>query len=376
MSRVRQAALVVAVNLAVLAALLLLIEGAASAVLALRDDTERADLAERLHTAHDPELGWVNIPERSHPDMYGPGIGLTINPQGFRGTRPTTGDVPPGMVRVVCSGDSFTLGFGVADSATWCHQLGVIDARLEPVNMGQGGYGFDQAFLWYRRDGMPLDHQVQVMAFISDDFRRMEDDHFLGFPKPLLTLVGDSLHVSRVPRPPRTGVLGFFARFADPVHSLRSVELLRRLRVRATGGADAPTPSDSARASAARARVRPVVARVIATLAERHHASGSRLLLVHLPTAYELDGFVADVAREWGAFVSQEAEAQGVGYLDLFPAFEALDPASREAMFIAPEAVDFPAAAGHYTAAGNRLVARAVHAELERAGWLPASRPE
>lgn len=369
MSRVRRAATVVAVNLAVLAGLLLLIEGAASAVLALRDDTERADLAERRHTVHDAELGWVNIPNADHPDMYGAGIGLTTNPQGFRGTRPTPAEVPPGLVRVICSGDSFTLGFGVADDDTWCHLLGLIHPGLDPVNMGQGGYGFDQAFLWYRRDGLPLEHQVQVMAFISDDFRRMEDDHFLGYPKPLLSRVGDSLHASRVPPPARTGVVGFLMRFTDPLHALRSVELLRRIR---GGGAASP---DAEQARAARARVRPVVAGVLAALAEGHRARGSRLLLVHLPTAYELDGFVADVAREWGDFVREEAARHGVGFLDLFPVFAGLDPQARAAMFIAPEAVDFPAAAGHYTPAGNRLVAREVVGWLERSGWLAAPAP-
>ena len=191
MGRLRRAALLVLVNLGVLVLLLVLVEGGASLLLFLRDAGRTQALAERLHTVHDPELGWVNEPGVHQPDMYGPGVGLTINAQGFRSTEPTPTRTAGGAIRLVCSGDSFTLGYGVADDATWCHQLAEIDPRLETVNMGQGGYGFDQAWLWYRRDGAPLEHRIHVFAFITDDFRRMERDRFLGYAKPLLGVDGD-----------------------------------------------------------------------------------------------------------------------------------------------------------------------------------------
>lgn len=367
--RLRGVALLVLVNLAVFCVLALLLEGAATLALNLREGPERADLAERLHTVYDAELGWVNIPGTSRPGMYGPGIDLSINPQGFRGTTAVTPHVQPGTVRVVCSGDSFTLGFGVADTSTWCHRLGALDPRLETVNMGQGGYGFDQAILWYRRDGMPLEHHVQVLAFISDDFRRMEEGHFLGYPKPLLTMVGDSLHVAPAPRSGRGGIRAFLARFADPIDSLRTVELLRRIRGR-VGTEGAAEGTDEQAARAARNRVRPVVATLVAQLVDWHRQNGSRLLLVHLPTSYELDGFVADIAEEWSEFVGDLAEQHGIGYLDLFPVFRGYDPSARAALFIDGEVVDFPAAAGHYTPEGNRLVAEEVHSWLGHEGWL------
>ena len=70
-------------------------------------------LAERIHTRYDAELGWVNVPGLSLPDFYGPAKNLTINDQGFRGARSVTKRVPPQKLRIVCSGDSFTLGYGV-----------------------------------------------------------------------------------------------------------------------------------------------------------------------------------------------------------------------------------------------------------------------
>jgi hypothetical protein len=39
---------------------------------------------ERLYTRYDTELGWVSRPNVSIPDMYGAGIFLKTNRQGFR----------------------------------------------------------------------------------------------------------------------------------------------------------------------------------------------------------------------------------------------------------------------------------------------------
>ena len=158
--------------------------------------------AERLHTRYDRELGWVSIPDLSLPDLYGPGLGLTTNARGFRGPGRVE-PLAPGARRVICSGDSFTLGYGVGDLETWCSQLGSQEPRLDAVNMGQGGYGVDQAYLWYKRDGRGLDHQAHVFAFITDDLRRMLETDFHGFGKPHLEPGGRECRDAQRPRPPR-----------------------------------------------------------------------------------------------------------------------------------------------------------------------------
>ena len=45
----------------------------------------------------------------------------------------------------------------------------VANTKPETINMGQVGYGVDQAFLWYRRDADDLDVDVQFLAFIPND---------------------------------------------------------------------------------------------------------------------------------------------------------------------------------------------------------------
>ncbi len=161
----------------------------------------RAPLAEKGHTRYDPELGWVNTPNVALKDYYGPGLDLTTNAQGFRGTSPVPVAVPPGMFRIICSGDSMTLGYGVRDDQTWCQALASLDPRLEAVNMGQGGYGVDQAYLWFRRDGARLDHQVHIFAFIVSDFNRMQSESFYDYQKPVLVVRNGSIVVTNTPVP-------------------------------------------------------------------------------------------------------------------------------------------------------------------------------
>jgi hypothetical protein len=63
--------------------------------------------------------------------------------------------------------------------------------------MGQGGYGVDQAYLWYKRDGTKIEHNIQLFAFIESDFDRMRSAAFLGYSKPRLTVTGGQLSIGR-----------------------------------------------------------------------------------------------------------------------------------------------------------------------------------
>ncbi|HKJ23704.1 MAG TPA: hypothetical protein VKB65_02700, partial [Myxococcota bacterium] len=184
-------------------------------------------VAERAHTDYDPELGWVSRPGVSAPDLYGPGASLHTNGRGFRGRSETAARPAPGRTRVLCSGDSFALGYGVDDDETWCHQLERIDPRLETVNLGQGGYGIDQSYLWWRRAAADLDYHALLFTFIVEDFARMEATDFLGYGKPKLALRGDEIVVEHVPVPRAPYLWPWLSRLSA-TSQLRSVALLRR----------------------------------------------------------------------------------------------------------------------------------------------------
>ena len=133
----RQFAFVVLFNLLLLSVLILAIEGVAR-VAHLMEEAPEVVVAERMHTRYDELLGWAVVPRVTVPNMYGTGAHVSITDRGFRGTVELANPVPEGVIRIVCSGDSFTFGHGVGDEDTCCARIGRVPG-FESVNMGQGG---------------------------------------------------------------------------------------------------------------------------------------------------------------------------------------------------------------------------------------------
>lgn len=154
------------------------------------------NIAEEIHTEYDPLLGWINKKNIFLPNMYGPGIFLSTNEDRFRKT--TTNPNSKSLV-TICTGDSFTLGYGVDDKHTWCSLLS--KDKLQTINMGQGGYGIDQNYLWYQRDAGTIQHTFHIMAFIVYDFDRALTDNFLGYSKPYLKIENNLLVNTDYPVP-------------------------------------------------------------------------------------------------------------------------------------------------------------------------------
>ena len=339
----------VIVNAAVLAGVLIVVEGVASYASVLRSYATAPALAERRHTRYDDLLGWSNTPNADIPDMYGPGVGLRINSQGLRSDREFAREVPAGKVRVICSGDSFTLGYGVGNDHTWCQGLSALDPRLETINMGQGGYGVDQAYLWYRRDGGALEHQMHLFAFVSDDLPRASALAYSGYPKPRLVLNGTELAVTGVPVPGPSNPR--LRRLVERAQHLRTVTVLQTLwKMAGFGPAEDLSPADTHR----------VIAKLLADLKLLNEQRSSKLILVYLPT--ELDLREPDTG--WVPPVAREAASLGIPYIDLADDFMAVAPVERANLFIKKGELDYPGSEGHYTVAGNALVARALLAKI------------
>ena len=316
-----------------------LVEGTASLALfalAMRN----AHLVEEHFTERDTLLGWINIPNASKPDLFGPGRSLRINGQRFRHAGELAAVAPAGKKRVICSGDSFTLGYGVDDTQTWCALLAADEPSLETVNMGQAGYGLDQAYLWYVRDGLPLRPQVQLFSIINDDFRRMNIDRFGGFPKPRLAVDSSgALRTVGVPVPnPGTGP--FMARLLTTVRTLRAFQALQQV---APVGQGRATQVDSA-------GTRNVARALMRDMAVRDSAIGAKLVVVYLPT---IDDFKGKASDSWRQSVRDAAAQDGYQYVDLVEELRRLSPDSVDGMFIPRGQLAFRGAAGHYTEAGN-----------------------
>src|SRR5262249_3191869 len=347
----------VATNIAIFSLILVVIEGLASYALLGRDLTTHS-LAEGRYTKYDPDLGWVNEPSVHIPNMYGRGVYLNTNSQGFRNSHDFDTAVPNGKYRIICSGDSFTLGFGVDNDHTWCQELTSLDPRLETVNMGEGGYGVDQAYLWYKRDGVKLEHHVHLMAFITDDFHRMQLDSFLGYGKPVIDIENGMLVVKNVPVPRRAYNFPWLTSNIQYVRRLRTVELLERIS-RKIGFA--PDDTDLLSEKKRNEKTREVLRKIFEDLKRLNEEYSSKLVLVYLPTMGEVGG---NAPEEWIHFLETESRDLDIPLINAISIFRSLPYEHVADMFIREGQIDYRDAAGHLNDRGNEFVAKAIYEAL------------
>jgi len=323
-------------------------EVAARVWLATHVPGEPPRLTEQIHCEYDAQLGWRNLPNVSRPDIYGKGLSLTTNGRGFRALEEHATEIPAGRYRVVCLGDSFTMGYGVDDLATYPACLQRLCPELQAVNMGLGGYGLDQDYLWYLADGTALDTDVLLFAFIDADLNRLGMDAFGGFSKPRIDVQGDELVVLNVPVP-----RGWTTRDQAPPAGAGFVESLALWRLGHPPAARAGPAIPVAKTEEEFAHTLSVAARLFDELAELSAARGQRFVLMYLPTgplAGNAPTPVALWAREYSA-------SSGTPLVDMGAAFQAM-PREDIARNYLPDR--------HLSAAGNEFVARTLIAELSR----------
>lgn len=382
---------VVLANLAVVLVLVALIEGLASLGVVGRELLTNTDYAERVYTEYDADLGWISLPAVERPNAFAPGVGVRTNRQRFRADREVPAELPADRLRLVAAGDSFTFGYGVANPDVWVEILDQREPWLETVNLAQGGYGLDQAFLRYRRDGALVAHDVAVLAFIANDFKRMEMDRFIGYDKPFLDLDAQGrLVVRNVPVPRGSAVRRGLARLAPGLRRLRSFELTASW----FGAEDLPAEGQQTRAEIAeelhfvaehpdRKRRQAIVVELIAEFGELARQRGAVPVLLYLPTRNDAEGTRGE-SREWRGVVRAASIAAKVPCFDLVDEVRRMPPGRRDRLFLSRElAADIQ---GHYTPEGNAWVAgqlpprlRGV-AELQRLAarrgvGLPAAAP-
>jgi hypothetical protein len=352
------------INLGLTAILLLALEGWASARAAHRRAAEqvaeaRPIVAERLHTEYDALLGWINRPNIAISNFYGAGRHLTTNGQRVRNHAGRDSPVDPTLTRLVVSGDSFTFGYGVGDQDSWAARLDQEAPGLEVVNMGQGGYCLGQAYLWYRRDGQHLDHQLHLMAFITEDYNRMARDRFMGYGKPVLRAHDDRLVVDNVP-PPRPRTPG--PRWQTLGAALQNLHLAQALSARVARG------SAPARAGDALSTQKTAIL-LFAELHRLHLEAGRAGALVHLPIERDYRDGASNGWRNW---LRLESERNGWTFVDLVAEMRRLPAGEIAGLFIQSDHGRFRGSRGHYSEKGNAFIADALRRQLrQHPGWTP-----
>lgn len=284
---------------------------------------------ERLHEYH-PELGWSNLKNHRVPHRYGENNHATHNSQGFRGKADYSRDIPSDRYRIISLGDSFTYGVDVDDRDTFPAQLEVACPAIQSVNMGVAGYGIDQVYLWYMSEGVRLDTDLLLFAFIEDDFSRMKMNAFLTKnPKPQLVLQGDTLKPVNIPVPTwgDAGSTGWLEEFPNRT---ALVQILRKVY----------------NTYIERYDVFPVAERVFEVMNDCSQQRNQKFVLVYLPSKKDFaNDQETDVARE----VQRIAERKQIAFLNLMGAFKSLPPEELARLFV-PDG-------RHYSKHGNRFVA-------------------
>lgn len=312
----------------------------------------RADIvAERIHTEYDPMLGWINKPDLFIADMYGPGKYFQTNSQRFRNKKDFETKIPPMMSRWICCGDSFTLGYGVDNDNTWCAQLSSMAPNIETVNMGQGGYGIDQSYLWFMRDGTKLQYDLLIFAFITSDLSRAISSKFRNYSKPLLTENDGKIITENIPVPKPGIITRYIPKFEPALQSLRIIKLIHALLAKL----QTETNGRIGSRDDAILRIEKLTTAIFNSLTNYNRENNRRVLFVYLPTQLEYrENTRTEHVRN---FISNQAKENNWLFIDLFDDFRKLEPEVVSSLFLQRDLPGYKASKGHYTEKGNRYIA-------------------
>jgi lysophospholipase L1-like esterase len=300
---------------------------------------------------HDPQLGWRNkrsFAVRSEPPGLGRAFEVKLTSSGMRGEREVAAPA------VVALGDSFTFGWGVDGKDAWPAVLDrALAPRAEVANAGVCGFGVDQMRLLLD-ELLERKPRVVLLSVIADDLRRATRASFAvtGVPKPLFVLGDDgSLTLTHVPVPklgPGDATSKVDAEGSHVIWAIR--DAWRRASVALSKDPEA----QDERWTLGHA--------LIVDCAKAARAKGARLAVALVPTEGGLA--TGDGCRR----LMTGLEAEGIPFLDLYPAFEA-----RRAKD--PGAKLFFAADPHPSEEGHAIIAAEWKAFLEKRGLLDTEAP-
>lgn len=331
-------------NLALLAGSLALALGGAELVLrALLGDGYEIH-PQGLYSA-DPVVGYVPTPNFAGTfarEEYEHGV--RIGESGLRGEDPRPRR--PETYRIVCLGDSFTWGLGVADDEAYPHLLEQRLSRRFPgvdvqvLNAGVPGYGTADELRYFGSRVEALDPDLVIVQFLAENDFNDNRQPALG----RVELRDGWLHSAEPPRPQPQRTIDWLKRHSVLARAVseRAGYLAARLGLATATDGDRFSQADSARA-----------ARLLGEVAALAAARGAASLFVFVtgqtPVVAERPVEVA-AAR----VIKEAARAAGADFLSLTPALR-----RRTDRFELYYPLD-----GHWTARGHAAAAEVIGAYI------------
>jgi len=184
------------------------------------------------------------------------------------------------------------------------------------------------------------------------------------YAKPVLEVANGTLVVKNVPVPRRAYYFTWVTQNIENLKSLRTVEFLNRVQRKIRV---APTDSPQLTQRERDEKARKILRTIFEDLQRLNQQHSSKLVLVYLPTIYELEGKGLPQwtdPEEWTEFLEEEARALGIPLINLFSEFRSLPDNEMVHLFIPKGQLPYLSAEGHFNDAGNELVARVIHDKL------------
>jgi lysophospholipase L1-like esterase len=335
---------------------------------------------------YDPELGWRHVPGAAgwlvSPEFS---VEYRINAQGLR-DREVQVERVPGQARVLCFGDSFVEGWGVRAEERVSEMLQQRLPGAEVVNFGVAGYGTDQEWLLYEKQGRRFRPDWVVLFFYGNDLwnnaarqgigaERGFKPYFQVGPEGRLLLGGVPVRKS-----------GFWEQGEQAWHQALPAYLYQHLHllalVRRSAAPEVPRQQQEryyrglyGEGGSQEAAAWELTGRLLQAFAHSVEGAGGRLLLVYVPALVQIEAEDWKMKRELYGLVGEYdlrqpqrklqglALAAGIPFLDLDTVFA--QQALSQTLYFRDS---------HWNPAGHALAAAAVAARLEGAGWVPAAR--
>lgn len=337
---------------------------------------------EAKYINHHPELGWSIIPNGAFGDYQ-------ANSQSLRADSDFT-LVPNDKIRIATFGDSFVHCDEVSNDQTWQEHLNRINAKLETMNFGVGGYGMDQAYLRYLEDGRPFKPDIVLIGFMTENptrnmsiFRPFYLPHsMLPLSKPRFHMVNGKLMLIENPLKKlsdyqdlldnekamrlKLSHLDYFYNYRYGEHpmdfflTVRLFKILKgiylRPRQKIFNGYEYNPKSEIFQVSMG----------IIKKFAESVRAEGAQPIVVFLPNSGDFWRLKEHDTKNYRPFM-EIMDQEGIPYFD-FTAELLEDILADE------EPATFYSPRYHFSGKGNEYLARYIHEHLKNGGFLDKAR--
>ena len=151
----------------------------------------------RIHR-FDPVVGWVKLADTEmHRQTSEFDVRVRTNSRGLRGPETWSYDRVAETLRILMVGDSFTLGYTVAETesipALLAESLAERGIAAEVLNGGTEGWSTDQEVLWLATEGARYRPDLVILQMYENDIFWNSQERYLQYPKPRVPDQGQGL---------------------------------------------------------------------------------------------------------------------------------------------------------------------------------------